>query len=77
MSLQTEEDLLWRQDFHNTRSLDDYTVIFGHINTVYMNKSNPMKIWHGKNKIGIDCGCGFKNGRLACLRLDDMREYYI
>lgn len=77
MSLQTEEDLLWRQDFQNTRSLDDYTVIFGHTPTCYLHKSNPMKIWHGKNKIGIDCGACFKGGRLACLRLDDMREFYI
>lgn len=77
MSLQTEEDLLWRQDFHNTKSLDEYTVIFGHIPTFYLHKSNPMKIWYGKNKIGIDCGACFKGGRLACLRLDDMREFYI
>ena len=27
--------------------------------------------------IGIDCGCAYEDyGRLACLRLDDMREFY-
>lgn len=77
MSLQTEEDLLWRQDFNKTSSLDKYTVVFGHLPTCYLHKSNPMKIWHGKNKIGIDCGVCFKGGRLACLRLDDTREFYI
>lgn len=77
MQLQTEEDLLWRQDFHNTKSLDRYICIFGHIPTVYINQSHPMKIWNGKNKIGIDCGAYFKGGRLACLRLDDMREFYV
>lgn len=44
-----------------------------------------MSIWHGNRRICIDCGSGFPNafdhlyganGRLACLRLDDMKEYY-
>jgi hypothetical protein len=36
-----------------------------------------MKIWHGGQMIGIDCGSGYPDvGRLACLRLDDMKEFY-
>ena len=44
-----------------------------------------MKIWNGVNRIGIDCGSGYpedpsehysKFGCLACLRLDDMKEFY-
>ena len=35
-----------------------------------------MRIYHGNRMIGIDCGCAYKNGRLACLRLDDMKEFY-
>lgn len=27
--------------------------------------------------IDIDCGACFDNGKLACLRLDDMKEFYI
>ena len=26
--------------------------------------------------IGIDCGCAYLDGRLGCLRLDDMQEFY-
>ena len=26
--------------------------------------------------IGIDCGCGYADGRLCCLRLDDMTVFY-
>ena len=46
---------------------------------------SPMVIYHGEKRIGIDCGSGFPanarnygvpNGRLACLRLDDMKEFY-
>ena len=41
-------------------------------------------VWHGNHLIGIDCGSGFpinenaylEKGRLACLRLDDMKEFY-
>ena len=35
-----------------------------------------MRIYHGSGRIGIDCGCAYPEGRLACLRLDDMKEFY-
>ena len=35
-----------------------------------------MRIYHGNQMIGIDCGCAYKDGRLGCLRLDDMKEFY-
>ena len=44
-----------------------------------------MDIWFGKGLIGIDCGASYpegedpwsgRRGRLACLRLDDMKEFY-
>ena len=68
---------------HNTP--DEYTMIFGHTPTVYYQSDDPLRIWYGKNRIGIDCGSGFPDkphinfpiqGRLACLRLDDMKEFY-
>lgn len=38
-----------------------------------------MEIFHGTGFIGIDCGCGTfsRVGALACLRLDDMAEFYV
>lgn len=59
------------------------TVIVGHTPTVYLtgDEGKPFCIWHGNGMIDIDCGCGYgnktENRRLACLRLDDMREFYI
>lgn len=57
------------------------TVIVGHTPTVYLNGDNgePFRIWHGDGIICIDCGCGNTTElrRLACLRLDDMEEFYI
>lgn len=54
------------------------TVIFGHTPTDDYQKCVPLSIWYGKDKIGIDCGCGhsYEGCRLACLRLDDMQEFY-
>jgi len=64
----------------------DCTVIFGHTPTNHFQKAvDPMRIFHGEKRIGIDCGSGFPvnaphyklpHGRLACLRLDDMQEFY-
>lgn len=64
----------------------DCTVIFGHTPTYYFAKTvDPMRIFHGEKRIGIDCGSGFPvnapdyalpHGRLACLRLDDLKEFY-
>lgn len=55
---------------------DGYTLIFGHTPTCHFQSGRPWSIWHGDNCVGIDCGCGYHEGRLACLRLDDMKEFY-
>lgn len=53
------------------------TIVFGHTPTVAYQKGFPMSIWHGPNMIGMDTGSGYDlRGRLACLRLDDMTEFY-
>ena len=54
---------------------EGYIMIFGHTPTSHFQLGTP-RIWHGENAIGIDCGCGYEDGRLACLRLDDMKEFY-
>lgn len=63
----------------------DYTLVFGHIHTNHYQRNNPMEVWHGDHRIGIDCGCGLPEdagsfygiqGRLACLRLDDGKVFY-
>ena len=38
-----------------------------------------VKILHAPGFIDIDCGCGhgYRSCALACLRLDDMQEFYI
>lgn len=47
--------------------------------------AKPATIWNGRNLIDIDCGAAYEEidvwgivikTRLACLRLDDMKEFY-
>lgn len=76
ISSNSRDDLLWiREDFIESEEKFPYTVVFGHTPTSYMDERG--KIWKMDDRIGIDCGAGFMGGRLACLRLDDMEEYYI
>lgn len=64
---------------------DDYTLIFGHTPTSWYQDAEPLRIFYDTNRIAIDCGAGFPkkgspffriDGRLACLRLDDGKEFY-
>ena len=75
---------VWQRIYPNTFKPRDYTLIFGHTPTRRYQNHNPLKIWFGDKAIGIDCGSEFPEnnpffphkGRLACLRLNDMKEYY-
>lgn len=55
---------------------EGYVMIFGHTPTCYFQNTEPWSIWKSKQAIGIDCGGGFEYGRLSCLRLEDMKEFY-
>lgn len=56
------------------------TLICGHTPTPHLTKNfnEQFHIYHGNGWIDIDCGCGniTECRRLACLRLDDMAEFY-
>jgi len=68
---------VWYRIDRRDRLREDETLIFGHTPTFRFDYELPVHIWHGKNRIGLDCGCGHGVGcRLSCLRLDDMTEFY-
>lgn len=50
-------------------------IICGHTPTPLI--SGKVEIYHSHNNICIDCGATFKVGKLACLCLDTMEEFYI
>lgn len=55
---------------------EGFVLVFGHTPTSHFQNVEPWSIWKGENAIGIDCGGGYEYGRLGCLRLDDMKEFY-
>ena len=72
---------LWGRPAPDAVMPEGVTVIFGHTPTSEYQPDNPLRIWRGRGMIGIDCGSGFpedwpERGRLACLRLEDMAEFY-
>lgn len=74
---------LWgRPDYHTPGPFADSTVIVGHTPVVVYASYEPirdhMRILHAPGFIDIDCGCGHRHEtrRLACLRLEDMAEFY-
>lgn len=61
------------------------TIIFGHTPTShYQPQCDPLEIWRTDGLIGLDCGAcypdkredGDRQGRLACMRLEDGAVFY-
>ena len=72
-----KEFAIWDRHAHKEYVPDGKIIVFGHTPTSRHQSDKPYKIWKYKDRIGIDCGCGYsQDGRLGCLRLDDMKEYY-
>lgn len=76
------EELLWSViDYDDTYYPIKFDkIIVGHTPTFLLNKNKSPAIYHGKgNVIAIDCGAVFEKdgGRLGCLCLDTMQEFYV
>ncbi len=69
-------ELVWHSPDPEFRYFKDESifVVSGHIPTININ-GRP-EIIHKCGNILIDCGACFENGRLACLCLDTMEEFY-
>lgn len=74
LKINDRETITWNRDFFELdKKITDYITILGHTPTTEFNEENIM---YRENKILIDCGCVF-GGKLSCLRLDDMKEFYV
>lgn len=73
---QEEEYVLWDRSSIGKAEYKDYQFIFGHT-PVQSIETGRNTILHINNSHYIDCGCVFDGGQLACLRLDDMKEFYV
>ncbi|KEI95128.1 serine/threonine protein phosphatase (plasmid) [Clostridium botulinum A2B3 87] len=78
---QDEDTCLWnRENIGKEQKYRDYTVICGHTPVQSItNNYDDVRILKRYGTIYIDCGCVFEkaNGKVACIRLDDMAEFYI
>jgi serine/threonine protein phosphatase 1 len=78
---QKRDTLLWTKDefINSVERFEDVVIVFGHTPTCFMQPNvQPLEIWKAHSgKIGVDCGACFADGRLGCLRLDDMAEFYV
>ena len=80
---ETTYSRLWtRPDYFAEAPIPDTTVIVGHTPVVAYSAQEPVRdhfrIMHAPGFMDIDCGCGHRSEqrRLACLRLEDMQEFY-
>lgn len=71
------DDFVWnRPDLEIPYFNDDrHFMIIGHTPTLLLN--GKAEIIHQNNYIAIDCGACFNGGKLACLCLDTMEEFYV
>lgn len=76
LSEYTPDELAFMRHDYERRYFDDENVfiVAGHTPTPLL--SGKKEIFFSENNICIDCGATF-GGRLACLRLDDMAEFYV
>ena len=70
-------DLCWFRPDPEIPVFEDPSVytVFGHTPTVYYR--GRYEILQRSRNICIDCGAAFSGGKLACLRLDDLTEFYV
>lgn len=71
------DDFVWnRPDLEIPYFNDDrHFMIIGHTPTLLLN--GKVEIIHQNNYIAIDCGACFNDGKLACLCLDTMEDFYV
>ena len=73
--------LLWNRVSKAEAAAFSQIVVAGHTPTGYYQDCMPLRIWRYGNYIDMDCGTAFRSvipgACLACLRLEDNREFYV
>ena len=72
----TPEDFLSEALDTEKEYFEDKQIIVGHVAVKDIPDADPDMIYYGNGSIAIDCGAAF-GGKLACLCLDNGKEYYI
>lgn len=73
---QTSNFNIWSRDnIMKDKQFKDYEIIVGH--TPVQTINGGCKIIENNHTHYIDCGAVFSGGKLACIRLDDMKQFYV
>ena len=70
-------EFIWGEPDYDTVYDENTLFVTGHTPTGLIDPEYEGKIYMKNNHIAVDCGAVFDNGRLACIRLDDLEEFYI
>ena len=71
-----DQSILWNREISSRRMKNGYRCIHGHTPVQYAFGVDTMVAYSHGEVIDIDCGCAGAYS-LACLRLDDMKQFYI
>ena len=72
-----KEDYIWGEPDYELRYDPAVTFLTGHTPTGFIDPAFRGRIWRQNGHIALDCGAVFDGGRLGCLCLDTMEEYYV
>lgn len=70
------EYFLWGEPDYELKYFEDKYIVTGHTPTDLINLNYKSKIYTESNHIALDCGVFFY-GTLGCIRLDDMKTFYV
>ena len=72
----TLQEFIWGEPDYETAYAPDMLFVTGHTPTHVIAPAYKGRIWRGNNHIVIDCAAAF-GGRLGCICLETMKEFYI
>ena len=70
-------EFVWGEPDYEIRYDRGVTFVTGHTPTDLIDPASKGRIWQKNGHIAIDCGAVFEGGRLGCICLDTMEEYYV
>ena len=69
-------EFIWGEPDYETAYAPDMLFVTGHTPTHLIDPAYQWRIWQGNGHIAVDCAAAW-GGRLGCLCLETMEEYYV
>ncbi len=73
----TYKEFIWGEPDYDETYDEKMLFVTGHTPTGLIDPSYAGRIYIKNNHIAIDCGAVFDGGRLGCVRLEDLAEFYV